>query len=386
MEEIADRLSLKTLLDHFSEITDERESWRVAYPMPEVLFLVVCGTLATCDDFDDIALWGDKHIDFLRNFLPYYHGVPGSRWLNILMNRIDPELFSACFMSWASTLSPSAAGIIALDGKTSRRSHDTSTGKQALHMVSAFATHADLVLGQEATADKSNEITAIPALLGKLSGNGTLKGSLVTVDAIGCNPRVTESIIDHDADYLVAVKRNQASMYADIEQLFDDPQMTADMDRAEDHDKGHGRIETRTVFVCRDVSWMRRDTPCPGEYRFPSLQRLVCVHSTVEEKGITKEDTRYYITSRKLSAEDALGAVRDHWRIENSLHWVMDVTFKDDLSRVRKGHGAQNMAVVRHFALNLLRRAKDKYSLKRRRKLAGWSTDYLASLFLNPDS
>lgn len=159
--------------------------------MPEVLFLVVCGTLSACDDFDDIALWGDKHIDFLRNFHPLHHGVPGARWLNILMNRIDPALFSACFMRWASTLSPAAAGIIALDGKTSRRSHDTSTGKQALHMVSAFATHAALVLGQEATADKSNEITAIPALLGKLSGNGALKGSLVTVDAIGCNPRVT---------------------------------------------------------------------------------------------------------------------------------------------------------------------------------------------------
>ena len=138
MEEFADRLSLKTLLDHFSEISDERESWRVAYPMPEVLFLVVCATLSACDDFDDIALWGDKHIDFLRNFHPLHHGVPGARWLNILMNRIDPALFSACFMRWASTLSPAAAGIIALDGKTSRRSHDTSTGKQALHMVCRF--------------------------------------------------------------------------------------------------------------------------------------------------------------------------------------------------------------------------------------------------------
>jgi len=386
MEDFSDRLSLKILLEHFSEIADERESWRVAYPLPEILFLVVCGTLAACDDFDDIALWGEAHTDFLRNFLPYDHGVPGARWLNILMNRIDADVFSACFMSWAHGLAPEAAEIIALDGKTSRRSHDRRTGKAALHMVSAFATHASLVLGQEATADKSNEITAIPVLLEKLSKNGTLKGSLVTVDAMGCNPRVTQSIIDHGADYLIALKRNQASLFADIETLFADPHAIAGMDTAITEDKGHGRIEKRTATVATDISWMSRERPCPGEYRFPSLQCLIRIQSKVEEKGEVKEENRYYISSRKLGAAGALNAVRAHWRIENSLHWVMDVTFRDDLSRVRKGHGAQNMAVVRHFAFNLIRSAKDKYSLKRRRKLAGWSPQYLASLFVNPDS
>lgn len=386
MEEFKDKLSLKALLDHFSEIEDERESWRVAYPLEEVLFLVVCGTLAACDDFDDIALWGEEHLDFLRNFLPFYHGVPGARWLNILMNRINPDIFSACFMSWAHELHPDTAKIIALDGKTSRRSHDKTSGKAALHMVSAFATHASLVLGQEATADKSNEITAIPVLLEKLAQNGGVKGALVTIDAMGCNPRITQSIIDHGADYLIALKRNQASMFEDVQQLFSDPEAVAKMQSFQSFDKGHGRIEKRTAFVCTDISWMSRNKPCPGEYRFPDLKCLVCIRSEVEEKGVIRVEERYYISSRMLSAEEALRAVRAHWKIENSLHWVLDVTFKDDLSRVRKGHGAKNMAVVRHFAFNLLKQAKDKYSLKRRRKLAGWSPQYLASLFVNPDS
>jgi predicted transposase YbfD/YdcC len=386
MEDLTDRLSLKTLLEHFSDIEDARDNWRVAYPLPEVLFLVVSGTLAACDDFDDIALWGEEHIDFLHNFLPYHHGVPCARWLNILMNRIDPDLFSACFMSWAVSLMPGAADIIALDGKTSRRSHDKSAGKAALHMVSAFATHASLVLGQEAVADKSNEITAIPALLEKLAKTGGVKGAIVTVDAMGCNPRVTESVIGHGADYLIALKRNQAALFEDVERLFADPEAALHMETAVTHDKGHGRIEKRTALVSTDISWMSRNKPCPGEYRFPSLRCLVCIRSKVEEKGTVRTETRYYISSRQLSAEDALKSVRAHWSIENCLHWVMDVTFRDDLSRVRKGHGAENMAVVRHFAFNLIRRAKDKYSLKRRRKLAGWSPDYLASLFVNPDS
>jgi len=386
MDSFSDKPRLKALLDHFADIKDEREAWRVAYPLPEVLFLVVCGTLASCDDFDDIVEWGEAHLGFLRRFLPYHHGIPGVRWLNILINRIDPGLFSACFMSWATSLRPDAPEIIALDGKTSRRSHDNANGKAALHLVSAFATHEKLVLGQEAVADKSNEITAIPALLERLAESGALDKALVTVDAMGCNPRVTQSIRDAGADYLIALKRNQASLYDDVQHLFDDPQTAEKMDRHTEHDKGHGRLEKRTAYICTDISWMQRSRPCPGEHRFPDLSGLVCVENLIEEKGKTTQERRFYITSRPMNAKEALHAVREHWRIENSLHWVLDITFKDDLSRVRKGHGAKNMAVVRHFAINLVRNAKDKKSIKTRRKLAGWSTDYMISLLVNPDS
>jgi hypothetical protein len=193
----------KSLLEHFSEVEDFRADWRVMYPLPEVLLLIVCGTIASCDDFDDIAAWGEMHLAFLRRFLPYHHGVPGARWLNILMNRMNPDLFSDCFMAWATSFRPSLPPQIAIDGKTSRHSYDDSTGKAALHLVSAFATHEKLILGQEATTEKSNEITAIPALLERLARKGALAGALVTIDAMGCNPRVTRPARRRGGNFLL---------------------------------------------------------------------------------------------------------------------------------------------------------------------------------------
>jgi len=374
---------LRRLLDHFAEIADPREAWRVAHPLPEVLLLVVCGSVASCDDFDDIAAWGEAHLPFLRRFLPYDHGVPGARWLNILMNRIDPELFSACFMAWASELRPGAPELVALDGKTSRRSPDRSAGKAALHLVSAFATRERLVLGQEAVAAKSNEIEAIPALLDKLAEAGALKGALVTIDAIACNPKIADKIKQCGADYLLAVKANQTHLLAEIERFFAEAP-AAQTQVFADLDKGHGRIEDRRVFVSRDVDWLVGDRRFPGEHRFPHIAAVAKVETRTELADRCRRESRFFISSRALPAQDFGAAVRNHWRIENSLHWVLDVTFADDLSRLRKGHGATNMAVVRHFAVNLVRAADDKHSLKTRRKLAGWSEDYLASL-LSPN-
>src|SRR5262245_14291519 len=196
MDTLLEKPRLRNLLDHFSDIADPREPWRVAHPLREVLLLVVCGTIASCDDFDDIAEWGEAHLSFLRGLLPYHFGIPGARWLNILMNRIDPKLFAACFMAWARELRPNAPDVIAFDGKTSRRTHDRSAGKAALHLVSAFATAERLVLGQEAVADKSCEQEAIPELIDKLAASGTLDGAVVTIDAIACNPKIATSIIE----------------------------------------------------------------------------------------------------------------------------------------------------------------------------------------------
>ena len=374
---------LRRLLDHFAEVADPREAWRVAHPLPEVLLLVVCGSIASCDDFDDIAAWGEAHLPFLRRFLPYEHGVPGERWLNILMNRIDPQLFSACFMAWANELRPDAPALLALDGKTSRRTHDRSAGKAALHLVSAFATREQLVLGQQAVEAKSNEIEAIPVLLDKLADAGALEGALVTIDAIACNPKIASKIKDCGADYLLAVKANQTRLLAEIERFFEDAPPER-IERCVDLDKGHGRIEDRRVFVSRDVDWLVGERRFPGEHRFPHIAAVAKVETRTELADRCRYESRYFIASRALTAEAFAEAVRSHWRIENSLHWVLDVTFADDLSRLRKGHGATNMAVVRHFAINLVRGANDRHSLKTRRKLAGWSEDYLASLLTPP--
>ncbi len=370
---------LASLLDHFSVIEDPREAWRVAHPLPEVLLLVVCATIASCDDFDDIAAWGEAHLGFLRRFLPYHFGVPGARWLNILMNRIDPGLFSACFMDWACALREDAPDLIALDGKTSRRSHDRAAGRAALHLVSAFATTEKLVLGQEAVEEKSNEIKAIPLLLERLAGSGALAGALVTIDAIACNPKIARDIVDHGADYLLAVKDNQPTLHAEIKRFFDDASPET-LDTNIVCDKGHGRIEQRRADVSHAIDWMTGSRRFPGEYRFAKIAAIIRVEARVEHKHLCTRERRYYISSRPLTAAQAAQAVRAHWQIENALHWVLDVTFKEDLARVRKGHGAQNMAIVRHFAINIVRNAKDKHSIKLRRKLAGWNEKYLETL------
>jgi predicted transposase YbfD/YdcC len=375
----AEKSRLRALLDHFAVIEDPREPWRVAHPLPEVLLLVVCGTIADCDDYDGIAAWGEMHLAFLRRFQPYHHGVPSGRWLNILMNRVDPGLFSAAFTAWVRETWPDRLELVAIDGKTSRGSHDRGADRAPLHLVSAFATTSRLVLGQEAVADNGNEITTIPLLIERLAANDGLKGALVSIDAIATNPTIASAIRDAGADYLLAVKANQPTLRAEMEQFFADAPAES-LDTTVDVDKGHGRIEQRTVNVAHDVSWLDGDRRFPGELRLPDITTIVQVASRAELKDRGRFDTRYYISSAALSAPQAAVAVRSHWAIENSLHWVLDVTFGDDQSRLRKGHGARNMAVVRHFAINLVRTPNDKRTLKLRRKVAGWNPEYLAGI------
>lgn len=374
---------LRALLDHFGRIDDPRDPRRVAHPLAEVLLVVVCGTIADCDDFEAIAAWGAAHMGFLRGYLPYHHGVPGGRWLTLLMNRINPALLSAAFMAWVREAWPNSPDFVAIDGKTSRRSHDRGQGKQALHLVSAFATASRLVLGQEAVEGKSNELTAIPALLAKLAENDGLKGALVSIDAIATSAKIGQAILDAGADYLLAVKANQPTLRSETETAFDAADPRA-LEARVDHDKGHGRIEQRTVSVLHDVDWLDGDRRFPGEHRFPGAATLIRVQSRAELSDRSRFETRFYISSAVLTAQQAAEAVRAHWGVENSLHWVLDVDFHDDQSRLRKGHGAQNMALVRHFAINLARSAKDKRSIKLRRKLAGWDTAYLASILGAP--
>jgi predicted transposase YbfD/YdcC len=376
---LEEKSRLRALLDHFSAIEDPREPWRVAHPLPEVLLLAVCGTIADCDDDDHIAAWGEAHLAFLRELLPYHHGVPGGRWLTLLMNRLDPALFSACFTAWVRDTWPDRPDFVAIDGKTSRRSHDRSAGRAPLHLVSAFATTARLVLGQEAVADKSSETTAIPLLLERLAANGGLQGATVSIDAIACNATIAAAITDAGASYLLAVKANQPTLRAEIEACFATAP-AAILDTVTDLDKGHGRLEERSVTVTRETDWLDGDRRFPGELRLPGATTIVTVRSRTELKDRCRTDTRYDISSAALTAEAAAAAVRAHWGIENRLHWVLDVVFGDDQSRLRTGHGAKNMAIVRHFALNLVRAVNDRNSIKLRRKLAGWDVRYLASI------
>jgi predicted transposase YbfD/YdcC len=366
---------LRSLLDHFSAIKDSRQSWKVMYPLHEVILLVVCGTIADSDDYDDIADWGELNLDFLRTMSEFHYGIPCRDWLRVIMNRIDPALFSACFETWVAERWPDAPRLVALDGKTSRRSHDDDAGRRALHLVSAFATDRHLVLGQEAVEEKSNEIIAIPALLSRLA----LEGALVTIDAMGCNPGIAQSILDAKADYLLAVKDNQPTLHAEIESYFETaPQ--AEVETSTDLDKGHGRLESRTCRVSKTIDWLESERRYPGAFRFPEVAAIAVIDTKVEQKGKITTARRSYITSRPLSADALANAVRSHWGIENNLHWTLDVAFNEDLSRLRKGHGAKNMAVVRHFAINLVRDVKDKRSIKTRRKRASRDPDYLRAI------
>jgi predicted transposase YbfD/YdcC len=375
METWSAKPQLRVLLDHLARVEDKRQSWKVAYPLREVLFLAVCGTIAGGDDYDDIVDWGEAHLSFLRRFSEFYHGIPCADWLRTVMNRIDPDLFAACFSSWVAECWPNRPDLVAIDGKTSRRSHDRKHGQKALHLVSAFATTSRLVLGQEAVDEKSNEITAIPALLERID----LNGALVSIDAMGCNPNIAQSILHAEADYLLAVKDNQPTLHADIKSYFDTAP-SGEVERSKTVGKEHGRLEIRTHTVSHSVDWIASERSYPGAPRFPNIATIAMVESRIERGDKIESERRSYISSRVLSALAFADAVRSHWAIENNLHWTLDVTFNEDQSRLRAGHGARNMAVVRHFALNLVRQACDKRSIKRRRKRASWDPQYLLQI------
>ena len=379
----AAEVCLGVLLDHLAAIDDPHDVRRIPHPLAEVLLFVVCATLADCDDYDHVAAWGAAHLGFLRRYLPYKDGTPSGCWLTILTNRINPALFSAAFTAWVRETWPGHPEFVAIDGKTSRRSHDRTEGAAPLHLVSAFATTSRLVLGQEAVPDKAGEVTAIPVLLARLADNNGLRGALVSIDAIATNASIATAIQDAGADYLLAVKANQPTLRAEVEACFA-AALPGTVTTHTDHDKGHGRIEQRTTSLMREVDWLSGDRRFPGELRLPGVACIIRVAACIERGGTTHMETRYYVFSANLDAERAGQAVRGHWAIENSLHWVLDVTFGDDQSRLRKGHGAKNMAVVRHFALNLVRAAKDKHSIRLRRKLATWTPNYLDQL-LNAD-
>lgn len=361
-------------LRYFEDLPDPRQRAKVVYPLDELLLLCLLAVLAGAETFVDIALFGEKKRDLLRRFRPFRDGTPTHDHLGDIFAALDAEAFQRCFVGWVSALIGAPSGVIAIDGKTSRRSHQKKGGKAAIHMVSAFAARQRLVLGQVKVADKSNEIIAIPKLLDMLA----IEGAVVTIDAMGCQRDIAKKILDKKADYVLALKGNQGTLREDVE-LFAAEQKTngfkdTTTSRHETVDADHGRIETRTTTVIHDVAWLQE------RHAWPGLKAIVMVESTREIGDTIVQETRFYITSLLLLAHCLGPIVRSHWAVENSLHWVMDMIFRDDECRVRTDHAPANFTTIKHMALNLIRRAPGKHSFRLKRKVAAWDDEFLASL------
>ena len=363
-------------LRYFKNLPDPRQAGKVSYPLAEVLLLCLLAVLAGADAITEIALFGEKKLGFLRRFRPFLDGTPTHGHLGEILATLDAEAFQRCFVAWVAAQTGIPEGVIAIDGKTVRRSHHKKGGKAAIHMVSAFAARQRLVLGQVKVAEKSNEIVAIPKLLELLE----IEGAIITIDAMGCQRDIAQKVIDKKADYLLALKGNQGSLREDVEVFAAEQKAKGFKDtKISQHrtiDGDHGRIETRDITVIHDVAWLQQ------RHGWPGLKGVVMVESTREVAGKIEQETRFYITSLVLLAHLVGPMVRDHWAIENSLHWVLDMLFRDDECWVRTDHAPANFTTIKHMALNLIRRAPGKQSLRARRKAASWDDDALASLIV----
>ena len=360
-------------LNHFNDMPDPRQRGKVMYPLAEVLLLALLAVLAGAESFVDIARFGRMKLGLLRRFRPFLDGTPSHDHLGDIFAALDAEQFQRCFVAWTASLIGVPEGVVAIDGKTVRRSGGKA-GKGAIHMVSAFVASQRLVLGQVKVAEKSNEIVAIPKLLDMLA----VEGAIITIDAMGCQRAIAQKIIDKKADYVFGLKGNQGSLREDVE-LFVTEQRAKDfadttISRAETVDADNGRIETRTTTVIHDVDWLRK------RHGWPGLNAIAMVESSRETNGVTEKDTRFYITSLVMLAHLLGPIIRGHWAIENSLHWVMDMVFRDDECRVRTNHAPANFTTIKHMAHNLLRRPAGKDSFRLRRKVAGWDDEFLARL------
>jgi predicted transposase YbfD/YdcC len=360
----------KGFLDYFEGMEDPRIDRQKLHPMNEILLLTLCGIICGCDGWIDIETFGKAKQDFLKEYLPYENGIPSDDTLRRFFRALDPEQFQEKFIEWAKQLGKLTNKVIAVDGKTSRGSTDGS--KKALHLVSAFASELGVVIGQQATAEKSNEITAIPALLQWLD----ITGAIVTIDAMGCQKSIAANIRDKQADYVLALKGNQGTLQDDVMTYFSETRHYPAEHHCIDITKGHGRAEERQCYVINDIEWLTEQHP-----GWRDLNSIIKVKSTRIINDSQSVEERYYISSCNFSAKQALDAIRLHWGVENQLHYVLDVSFNEDASQIRKGNAPQNMAILRHITINMIKRVLPKRrSIKGFRKNAGWDDSALASI------
>ena len=358
--------------DHFLHLTDPRRG-KVTHPLINLITIALCGTIAGADDFVTMIAWAGQHKDWLAQFLDLSRGIPSHDCLNMLFRRLKPEQFERCLLSWLAALHDTSGGtLVAIDGKTLRRSFDKATARTALHLVSAWVVSQKLSIASVAVESKSNEITAIPELLELIE----LSGALVTIDAMGCQAEIAQAIVSGDGDYILAVKGNQPTLHRGIVEHFLD-QMGDDfarveVSRHETKEKGHGREEHRTYYVV--------DVPegLPDAWRWKGLVQIGMAVSQTLRGGKVCDDVRYFILSRRLTARRFGTLIRGHWGIENSLHWQLDVSFGEDQNRTRKDHAAANLGGLRRTALSLLKnQTSQKVGVKNRRLIAAWNTEYL---------
>ncbi len=378
MEEIAEEFGAiheaVVFLEYFKDLPDPRQSSKVIYPLDEVLLLCLLAVLGGAESFVDIARFGEKKIGLLRRFRPFRDGTPSHAHLGDIFATLDAEAFQRCFVAWVAALTGAPADVIAIDGKTLRRSYQKKGSKAPIHMVSAFAARQRLVLGQVKVAEKSNEIIAIPKLLDMMA----IEGAIVTIDAMGCQRDIAAKILDKKADYVLALKGNQGTLQEDVTIFAEEQKANGFKDtkvsRHETVDGDHGRIETRTYTAFHDIAWLQE------RHDWPGLRAVVMVESTREIGDKIEQETRFYITSLAWLASLLGPVIRDHWAVENSLHWVMDMVFRDDECRIRTDHAPANFTTLKHMAHNLIRKAPGKDSLRLKRKVAAWDDDFLASL------
>lgn len=362
----------------FEKVKDPRHHNRL-HKLIDIIVIAICAVVAGADTYEQIENFGKKRKKWLARFLELPHGIPSHDTIGRLFERIDPGEFQNSFKVWIASITQRMNGqVIAIDGKTLRRSHDQSSDKKAIHMISAWASANQVVLGQLKTDDKSNEITAIPYLLKLLE----ISGCIITIDAMGAQKKIVRSIRDNGADYVLALKENQKSLHDDCVLFFDKMEAFSPeeftVDRHATVDGDHGRIETRTYFMTSDIDWLS------GKENWDGLKSIGMVESTREIKGQISRERRYYISSLPCDAKKFGEAVRSHWGIENSVHWVLDIAFREDESRIRKGHSPENSAVLRHIALNLLKKDSTfKGSIKTKRLNAAMDVQYLQMIMFS---
>lgn len=366
----------QTIAKHFTSLKDPRDGNATQHHLQDILVIAICASICGADTWVDVETWGIAKKKWLCEFLELPNGIPSHDTFGRIFALLDPEEFRTGFLSWIRAIQKlTHRQVIALDGKKLRRSQDRRLGKKAIAMVSAWATANHLVLGQIKVRSKSNEITAIPELLRMLE----VSGCIVTIDAIGCQPTIAAKIVKKQADYVLAVKQNQGQLFEDVKDLFAGCQtenfLQVPHDYAKTIEKGHGRIEIRECWTLADPEFLdylrHRDA-------WPKLHAVVMVRTERRIGTKRSRETRYYITSVANKAKEILEAVRAHWGIENGLHWVLDIAFREDESRVRKDYAPENMAVLRHIALNLLKQEQTaKIGIKAKRLKAAWDQDYL---------
>lgn len=376
-----DQAPSASIRDHFATLTDPRSDHTKHHQLLDIITIALCGVICGAESWVEIEQFGHAKLSWLRTFLDLPHGIPSHDTFGRVFAALDPAQFQQCFLGWVQAVVARTAGhltpgqVVALDGKTLRRSHDRSNGKAAIHLVSAWAAENRLVLGQIKVEDKSNEITALPALVQVLA----VQGCIVTIDAMGCQVAIAQAIIDQGADYVLALKGNQPALEQAVQAMFTDAQAHGFRDIVHDQheavEKGHGRIEVRR---CWTISEPEHLAYLNADERWPGLRSIGMVEAERTVGGTTSRETRYFISSLAGQAQQFAPAVRQHWGIENGLHWVLDIAFREDDCRVRQGEAAQNFAVLRQVALNLLHQERTaKIGVKAKRLKAGWDEQYL---------